>query len=84
MGRKFEKEKNKIADISTQMKKVDERRFDDKLIDNLVVMMKRQNGCLEEHIERKVGREAWEKDKARVHERLQIIAEGLAEKADKD
>jgi hypothetical protein len=50
MGRKFEKEKNKIADISTQMKKVDERRVDDKLIDNLVVMMKRQNGCLEEQI----------------------------------
>jgi hypothetical protein len=31
-----------------------------------------------------VGREAWEKDKTRVHERLQIISEALAEKADKD
>lgn len=56
-----------------QVKKYEEKKVDDKLIDNLVVMMKRQYGCLEEQLDAKVTKELWEKDKARVNERLQII-----------
>ena len=81
--RKFEKERGRVVDVSMQLKKMDERRMDDKLIENLVVMIKRQGQEIEEGLDKKLSKDVWDKEHPRFVERVQIVSESLAEKADK-
>jgi hypothetical protein len=82
--RKLDKEKNRTADLAMQIKKLEEKKSDDKLLDSLIIMVKRNNQVLEEQVDKKLSKEVWDRDSSRLSERLQIMSEHLHEKADKD
>ncbi len=45
-----------------QLKKVQDKRIDEKMMDNFVAMIKRQTRSLEEQVQKKLSKEIWEKD----------------------
>lgn len=48
--RKLDKEKTRVNELAGQVKRLEERRVDEKLIDNMVSMFKRQNRALEDEL----------------------------------
>jgi hypothetical protein len=47
-------------------------------------MIKRNVQNLEEQLEEKLQKKIWEKDSVKLSDRLMILSQGLAEKADKE
>ena len=54
--RQTEKDKNRIADFGMQMKKMEEKRVDAKLIDHIITMVKKQGQHLEEELYKKLDK----------------------------
>lgn len=73
-----------MGEVAAQVKRLEERRVDEKLIENMVSMFKRQHRALEEELERKLSTEGFGREKQRLGERMQVISESLSEKADKE
>jgi hypothetical protein len=82
--RKLEKERSRVSDLGGQVKRLEERRVDEKLIENMVSMFKRQHRTLEDELEKKLSTEGFGKERQRLGERIQVISESLSEKADKE
>ena len=53
-----------------QLKKVEDKRIDEKMMDTFVAMIKRQTRALEEQVEGKLARELWEKEQEKIVHRL--------------
>jgi hypothetical protein len=48
------------------------------------MMIKRNVQNLEEQLEQKLQKDIWEKDSVKLNDKLMILSQGLADKADKD
>jgi hypothetical protein len=80
----MEKERLRMADCQLQIKRMEEKKFDEKTIESFVLMFKRQHRALEEQLENKMSKELWDKEHARVNERLDYITENMGDKANKE
>ena len=82
--RKFEKEKHKKTDLSLQLKRMEDKKFDDKVVDGLVIMVKRQAHHMEEQLDARLEKKLWDKEFPKLSEKVQVVSETLDVKADRE
>lgn len=63
---KVEKEKARLAELCLQIKKFDEKRLDEKMVDHLMNTMKREHFMLEEKIDKKMSQDVFDREKLRL------------------
>ncbi len=66
------------------MKRFEDKRLDQKTIDNLKVMIKKIAKDHEQVLEQKLMKDIFEKEKNKIYEKMQLINELINEKADKN
>ena len=83
LSRKLEKEKVRINEITDSVKFTNDKKVDEKTIENLKTLIKKISKDLEEALELKVNIENYEKDRQRIYERIAPLTDAIIEKADK-
>jgi hypothetical protein len=83
VARKFEKERAKVAEVVAGFKRLEERKADDRAIEQLRTTLKKLCKEVEEGLDGKASRETVERERKTVLERVQALAEAVGEKADK-
>ena len=67
-----------------QLKRMEDKKFDDKVVDGLVIMVKRQAHHMEEEMEARLEKKVWDKEFPKINEKMQIVSETLDSKADRE
>lgn len=83
LSRKIEKEKARIHELTQSIKRFEEKKIDERAIDGLKTAIKKLTKEFEEGLELKLNREAYEKERSRVNERIFFLSEMVTEKAEK-
>lgn len=83
IGRKNEKYHQEYFELKNNIRRVEDKKLDEKVIEELRNYMKWSVRDLEEKIETKCSEEAHNKERAKLNEKISIIHENLIEKADK-
>jgi hypothetical protein len=83
LSRKIEKEKIRIHELTQSIKRFEEKKIDERVIDGLKTAIKKLSKEFEEGLEIKLNREVYEKEKSRVNERIFFLSEMVTEKAEK-
>lgn len=83
LQRKNDKISQEMYDLRSLMRRVEERKMDDKALEELRNYVKWSVRDLEEKIEKKCTEEALNKERLKLNEKISILHENLIEKADK-
>ena len=73
LSRKLEKEKLKVGKISEEIKLFENKRVDEKAIENVKNMVKKIAKELEENLEQKMDKEVYEREKNRAFEKIKVL-----------
>ena len=84
MSRKFEKERSQMTEIREGIRRMDDKRIDEKVIENMKNTIKQLGKQLEEGLKAKVEKEIFEKERVRTHERISRTFNIVDDKCDKN
>ena len=82
-GRKQDKISQDFMDFKAMLRRIEEKKHDEKAIEDVRNYIKWSISELDERIEKKCTEEALNREKQRLNEKISIIHENLIEKADK-
>ena len=83
LSRKLQKEKNRINEVCEVAKTFEDRKIDEKVIENLKSLIKKNAKQNEQNLQNKIGKDVFDKQKHKIQEKINFIGDMIMEKAEK-